>query len=448
VAKNVIELNGKRYDAVTGTFLGAEQAEASAVSGPDASEAAKPAKGASSAAAKGRHIDGFFRPGTASSHVAAKATPSPAAAAAASKKIAPAASAKHSRTTKPIAADIARPATTAHRPAKKSAVSPATATAKAIPHAHSPATRASKQTSAPAARHQAKPAQAHTPTHSQTLMRRYVHKPEVTIKPAIKPQAPAEIAAAPVSSLVHKRSVTQVDPQRLERAKHVVKHNGVQRFNHAPAGLSPVSEAFHIPVVAHEVPHIAVHEAPVEPITPSPSHHHDIFEAAIARADSHTQKPHPIRRGRQHRRLINAMAIATLAVVIIGFVTYLNIPNIQLHVASLQAGFKVDMPAYKPTGYALQGGVQRDGNTVSLRFTSGENNYTITQQPSTWNSQTLAENTLALAGDDHVTINADGRTVFIYHGSNAVWVNGGVRYDINTNAPLSADDISKLASSL
>jgi hypothetical protein len=142
------------------------------------------------------------------------------------------------------------------------------------------------------------------------------------------------------------------------------------------------------------------------------------------------------------------MAIVGALLVIGGFVTYLNIPNIQLHIASVQAGFKADLPTYKPTGYALQGGVKRTGNTVSMHFVSGENNFTITQQPSDWNSQTLVENTLALSGDKHKTLQVGGRIVYIYGGSNAVWVNGGIRYDINTATPLSTDDISKLAASL
>ena len=203
-----------------------------------------------------------------------------------------------------------------------------------------------------------------------------------------------------------------------------------------------------------EIPVIAVKPVPahahgkVTAHKPKPVQSHtDIFEAAIARAESHKQPKHPAKRP-AHRRLINTMAVIAAFLVIGGFVTYLNIPNIKLHVASIQAGFKAEMPDYKPTGYALQDGIHRSGNTVSLRFTSGENNYTITQQPSIWNSQTLEENTLALAGSKHKTVEAGGRTVFIYNGSNAVWVNGGVRYDLTTNAPLSTTDITSLASSL
>lgn len=276
-------------------------------------------------------------------------------------------------------------------------------------------------------------------------MRHAVHKPEMTMKPAIKPQAPAEIAAKPMSAIVQKRSALQVDEARMERAKNIAKHGGIRRFMPVRPDHSPAAVAI--------TPHRTPDEVPIIAVKPAPAREHhnryahrDIFEAAIAKADSHKQPQHKVRRG--HRRLVNTLAVIGAFLVIGGFVTYLNVPNIQLRVASVQAGFKANIPNYKPTGFALQGGVRRTGNTVSLTYRSGESNYTITQQPSDWNSQTLAENTLALSGDNHKTLEVGGRTVYVYDGSNAVWVNGGVRYDLNTNAPLSTDDITRLATSL
>jgi len=403
VADNVIELNGKRYDAVTGAYLGV---------------ARTPATPAVHHAKKGRAIDGFIRPTPTNTVVAPAAKHHTAA-----KPV----SSVHKPATKTVAADV-KPL-----PAKKQRADVVPNGKKTdrhtLAHAHRAATAA----------------RAHTPEHTHTLMRHVVRKPEVTIKPAIKPQAPAEIAAKPVSAIVHKRSALQVDPARLERAKAIAKHAGIRRFmpvhpDHNPATIAatPHRASGPIPVIA------------VRPAPPQESHHRhpqsDIFEAAIARADSHKQPAHHVRRG--HRRLVNTLAVIGAFVIIGGFITYLNIPNIQLHIASVQAGFKADLPDYKPTGYALQGGVKRTGNTVSVTYRSGDSSYTITQQPSDWNSQTLAENTLALSGDNHQTVDANGRIVYIYDGNNAVWVNGGVRYDLNTHASLTTDDITKLAASL
>jgi hypothetical protein len=419
-------LNGKRYDAVTGEFLGVGQGTEPAKKRP---------------AVKGRAIDGFIRPTTTNTQTVPHAKPAPThrtvqdikplhkqASQVAAPKL-------HPTAMKPVA----KPATAVHAKA-------VVATPKARPATPKPAAATLATTNNhPAKVHKpARIARAHTPERSQTLMRRAVHKPQTTIKPAIRPQAPAEIAPKSASALM-KRSALQVDPARLERAKQIVRHAGIRRFmpvhpDHTPAAVAATPRHS-----VHEVPVIAVKSAPAR--EHRPKSHHDIFETALAHADSHKQPPHPLRRSRS-RRIVNTLAIVGAFLVIGSFITYLNIPNIQLHIASVQAGFKADLPDYRPTGYDLTGGVRRTGNTVSMTFRSGENNFTITQQPSDWNSQTLVENTLALSGDKHKTIEASGRTIYVYEGSNAVWVNGGVRYDLNTNAPLSTDDISKLAGSL
>jgi hypothetical protein len=405
VADNVIELNGKRYDAVSGALLGTTNKKAS-VNVPHTANLPK-----------GRAIDGFIRPtGTNSHKVAGK----------------PVAIKQPHEVHKVVAAPAApAPKQPNSQPTKQRAdVTHSTAQKHTLAQAHKAAAAA----------------KAHKPQRAETLMRRAVHKPAFSLKPAIKPQAPAEMAAKELSAITVKRSALQVDHARVERAKNIVRHGGIRRFMPVRPDHSPAAVAATPHRAVHDVPVIPVHAVPAA-VEHRPKTHSDIFEAAIARADSHKQPKHKGPRP-AHRRLINTMAIVGAFLVIGGFVTYLNIPNIQLHVASIQAGFKADLPNYKPTGYALHGGVKRTGNTVSMRFTSGENNYTVTEQPSDWNSQTLVENTLALSGDKHKTIEAGGRTVYIYDNNNAVWVNGGVRYDINANAPLTTDDISKLATSL
>jgi hypothetical protein len=407
VADNVIELNGKRYDAVSGAYLGTTDTEAVPAVPHTVTQSVK------RNLPKGRAIDGFIRPTATSSHKVSSA-----------------------KTVQPAHKIVAAPAAPApkqpgkHGDRQRADITHTTSDKHTLAHAHKAAAAA----------------RAHKPQHAETLMRSAVNKPEFSMKPAIKPQAPAEMAAKQLSAITVKRSALQVDHARVERAKNIVRHGGIRRFmpvrpDHSPAGVAATPHR-----AVHDVPVIPVHAVPA-PVEHRPRSHSDIFEAAIARADSHKQPKHKGPRP-PHRRLINTMAVIGAFLVIGGFITYLNIPNIQLHVASIQAGFKADVPNYKPTGYALRGGIKRTGNTVSMRFISGENNYTVTEQPSDWNSQTLVENTLALSGDKHKTIEAGGRTVYIYDGNNAVWVNGGVRYDINTNAPLTTDDISKLAGSL
>lgn len=251
--------------------------------------------------------------------------------------------------------------------------------------------------------------------------------------------------ARPASAIARKHSVVHVDPGRLERAKSIVKHNAVRRFQLPRTGREPVVRAVH-PVGGH-VPVIAVRPQPLTPqLRSRPAQRPDIFEAAIARAKSHEQ---PLQKRRPHRRrLTNVLAVAAVFVVLGSFIAYLNLPNIQLHIASVEAGFRASMPSYHPTGYALRGGIHHQGGTISMRFTSGDSSYQVTEQSSNWDSQGLLDNTLALAGP-HKTIEKNGRIIYVYgDGANATWVTGNVRYDITGNASLSADELATIAASI
>jgi hypothetical protein len=250
--------------------------------------------------------------------------------------------------------------------------------------------------------------------------------------------------AKPASALMRKRSVYSVDPARRERAVLSGKHQAVRHF--LPHTKMPAIHA-----VSAEVPVIAVRPTP-DYVSRSPqytSHHSNIFESAIARATSHLEPKHKVRTKRsKSRRLINSLAIIAAFLVIGGFISYLNLPQLEMRVASIQAGFGASLPAYAPTGYALEDGVKRTGGTVYISFRSGASRYTLTQQSSNWNSQTLLDNTLALNGQ-HQAVQKNGQTIYIYNnGSGASWVNGGVRYDITGSAELSNDEITRIATSL
>jgi hypothetical protein len=375
VGQNVIELNGKRYDAITGAYLGKSHVVPQHIT---------------ERYARGKVIDGFVRP----SHPVAR-KPKPAQA------------------PKPQAAAM---------PAK-----PQPSEAKAAKQAHGKP-------------HHLK---AHNPERAKTLMRRAIKKPEFSLKPAIKIQPPAEIMTKPVSAIAHKRSAYGVDPSRRKRAELTGKHYAIKHFNpaHRPATADPVTPRLSVIPVRRAPTQTAVRAA-------HPGKNSDIFEKAIARASSHQQPAHKVRSRRKHRRVLNSLAIVAAFLVIGGFVTYLNLPQLQLRVASVRAGFGASMPSHVPTGYALEDGVERSGGTITLSFRSGDSRFRITQQSSNWNSQTLLDNTLALGGS-HQTVQKNGQTIYVYdNNTGAAWVNAGVRYDLNGNAQLSTDDIISIATSL
>lgn len=377
---NVIELNGKRYDAITGAFLGKSKA------------AVVPAA-PSPISHKRKSVDGFVRPS------ASKPTSSPV-----------------------------HPS---HHVAVKSQPNPST---------H----HAQKPTPAKPRHHAARPITAHQPEHAKTLMRHAVHKPKTSLKPAIKPQSPAELAAAPVSTIAPKKSVMQVDPVRMHRASHTTRHHRVQRFSKGTA------QPTYVAPIAVRQPQSASFNHTVRQTTPKQSHTPDIFEAAIAHAVSHTQPtPKVARKHHKRRRVLNIMAGVGAVLILGGFFAWLNMPKIELRVASMQAGFSASIPSHVPTGYALNGPIRNQHGKVTVTFTSGDSKYHITQQASNWNSQTLLDNSVSADGDaKHEVIESNGRIIYVYENNDASWVDGGVRYDISGNAYLNTDDIVAIASSL
>ncbi len=421
MSEHVIELNGKRYDAVTGALLGASHTSVAVSLAPAKAVHHMPKRGV---------IDGFMKPAAKPGHHAAP----------------------HATKVSAVKSDDSHVAVTvvtkppASKPMPKSAEhSESKPTTHTAPAKAAAAVEHPKEQSKPTRAHTpAKAAAAHQPQHAKTLMRRAVHKPITAMKPKIKAQLPSEMAVKTPSSLILKHSASQIDPRRQAHAGTVGKHHAVQHFRPHRAEIGAVSSPIMEPV-AQSVPIIAVQPAP--PLEHrAPAHHTDIFEAAMAKATSH-KEPAPKKHHSRRRRMANVMAGIGAFVVIGSFFAWLNMPNIQLQVASVRAGFKAEIPDYRPTGYAMEGGVQRYGNTVSMSFRSGSSKFQLTQQPSDWNSQTLLENTLALNGD-HKTVEVGGRTVYIYGEGNAAWVDRGVRYDLTGNASLNADDITQLVSSL
>jgi hypothetical protein len=436
VSQNVIELNGKRYDAITGDLLGSGTAKA--VSHLAAKH---------SAPASGKVVDGFFR-GAKAAH-----TPAPVA-----KKntIAKQGVVKVVRTVRSPKAITPSKAIAPVKPITKIAEAETKPAPRPKPRSASEmhaslASKPAKKTVPTAVQHHAghahlrphavaKPAARHEVQLSQTLMRSAVHRPDVRMKP----QAPAEIAAAPASSLLRKRSVASVDPTRAKRAKLATRNTNIQRFHVAHYGIAPVKHIVQHPGV---VPVIPVKTHPVTALHRSdPARPSDIFENAIRHAHSHEEPLHHPHT-RKRRRFINIAAGIAVLFVLGGFVTYMNLPNIQLHIASIETGFHASMPTYAPTGYALRGGVHHSGGTVTMNFASGDSSYQITQQSSNWDSQALLDNTLALSGPHH-TLERSGRTIYVYGGSNASWVTGNVRYDITGNASLNADELAAIATSM
>lgn len=390
---NIIELNGKQYDAITGAFLGESQARTTPVSHAGLQH-------------RGRAIDGVVR------------------------------GAKQSQA---LAPTVIKPSADAPKVAQPSMPS----SAKRMDIKRAP-----------------KQIKAHQPQRAKTLMRHAVSKPQTEMKTAIKTAGPTEMMAKPKSDLAKplekKLSVSNVDPVRLARSRQVARSHHIRRYHQPRAerqqqpaipaqALRPQQKAAQ-PIRSDVRP---AQPAAVSQPVPAKQHVDDIFEAALAHATSHEQPMHRTngRKAARKRRFVGVMAGIAAFLVLGGFLAYLNMPAIELRVASMQAGFHASKPSYQPTGYSLDGGVKSAEGRVEMTYRSGDSAYKITQVASDWNSATLLDQNTEQRGAPKKTIQSKGRIIYIYDNT-ASWVNGGVRYEIKGNAALDSQELVSLATSM
>jgi hypothetical protein len=72
----------------------------------------------------------------------------------------------------------------------------------------------------------------------------------------------------------------------------------------------------------------------------------------------------------------------------------------------------------------------------------------LSQRSSEWNSDALVQNFVATSRRAYQSYQDNGKTIYIYEGNNATWVDGGVWYQIEGNASLNSDQLLRIAKSL
>lgn len=256
------------------------------------------------------------------------------------------------------------------------------------------------------------------------------------------------------SKTLNRKATKKPGPaKRPQPGKHmdIARSSAVTRFAAHPSlepkkdgSIKPDLPARPHPLVKNALPKTT---KPVKAATPK-----QIKEAAIdAALRAETPKPAKVKR-RQNKFSRRFIIITAIFVVLIAgaTLTYLNIPSLSVGIAASQAGVEATYPEYKPDGYSLSQPVEySDGEVVlTFRSNSSADEYTITQTRSSWDSSAVLDNVVrAAAGDNYVTTQERGLTIYTYDG-NATWVNGGVLYVIESKAPLSGEQIRRIATSL
>lgn len=176
-----------------------------------------------------------------------------------------------------------------------------------------------------------------------------------------------------------------------------------------------------------------------------------VKEEAIAEALQAPAKKQPPKSGflKRHFKFINIFSISLAVFIVIGCIIYLNMPSISVRVASYQAGIGATFPKYHPDGYSLDGPVSyaNDEVTINFRANTGTAKFTIKQTKSSWDSSAVKNKVNKDSKGEFITTQERGLTIYTYNG-NAAWVNGGILYTITGNAPLSGDQIRRIATSL
>lgn len=164
-----------------------------------------------------------------------------------------------------------------------------------------------------------------------------------------------------------------------------------------------------------------------------------------------TDKKAPARRGlfKRQPRLTTVLS-ATLAVLLLGgYLTYINLPNISMRVAATRAGIAANFPTYRPDGYSFQGPISYSPGEVAINYRSNtnSNSFTVKQKTSAWDSQAVLDNYVMKDTENYLTYQEQGLTIYSFNNK-AAWVNGGLLYTVEGNAQLSSEQLLRLATSL
>jgi len=285
---------------------------------------------------------------------------------------------------------------------------------------------------------------------SQTLLRRATKKPAAPNKPILKRSAPGrhmDIARSASISRFAKHPV--VEPAKpVNLTENVKKTSNLAAVKAAsadkPARIHPLAKRA---LSRTEAKKPAVAKNVAKPTTAKQVKDAEISKALSA-PSSNSKKP--IKAAKKSNRKLMIVGAIILVILIGLFTAWKLIPGISVGVAATQAGIQASYPEYTPDGYSLSQPVSFSDGEVILKFTSNSNDnfYTVTQTRSSWDSSAVLDNVVApTAGANYVTTKERGLTIYTWD-TNAAWVNGGILYKIDSKAPLTGDQIRRIATSL
>ncbi len=290
-----------------------------------------------------------------------------------------------------------------------------------------------------------------SPQKSQTLMRSSVHKPtEVIHRPVTK------------VSMIQKSQLGD-SARRQSQASTIVKSPLIKKFGPNVA-RSSVARSHQETIIKpgpgradKQTTNPSTRNTPVVSESRKVSVTEKLINAALASSRSHEELPVHFKR---HSKLSRKLGVSTRAagvsmavlagVLLGGFFAVQRVPNLAMKVAATRAGFNASMPGYSPSGFSFRGPINYTAGrvTVSYRSNSDDRNYSVSQSSSNWNSDALLSNFVVANNKTYQTYLDRGRTLYMYDGSSATWIDNGVWYQIEGDSSLTTDQLIRIASSL
>ena len=307
---------------------------------------------------------------------------------------------------------------------------------------------------------------------SHTLQRKYIKKPRTIDSVApVRAATPAGIkensAARSSQRLAAERSTP---PQIIRRSKRTRRVQDIRRSSniaHFAKATTTTKPSVKHPATP-ETPDIApttnqleqtarqrqaiIKQQQTRSVLPSQVIKQQAIQEATDKMLTRQQRKEvkPAKSNSLWRRLISVGSTAIAILLLGAYFTYINMPALSTRIAASQAGINASYPNYQPSGYSLNGPVAYQQGSVIMKFAAnGSNeNFTLAQTRSEWDSSAVLENYIKpKSRDKYTTTAANGLTIYSY-GTHAAWVNAGILYTVDGNAELAPEQIQKIAASL
>ena len=304
---------------------------------------------------------------------------------------------------------------------------------------------------------------------SHTLQRKYIKEQPRTIDSVapVRAATPAGIKARSSQRLAAERSTP---PQIIRRSKRTRRVQDIRRSSniaHFAKATTTTNPSVKRPATP-ETPDIAptanqleqttrqrqaiIKQQQTRSVLPSQVIKQQAIQEATDKMLTRQQRKEvkPTKNPSLWRRLVSVGSTAIAVLLLGAYFTYINMPALSTRIAASQAGINASYPNYQPSGYSLNGPVAYQQGSVIMKFAAnGSNeNFTLAQTRSEWDSSAVLENYIKpKSRDKYTTTAANGLTIYSY-GTHAAWVNAGILYTVDGNAELAPEQIQKIAASL